>query len=289
MTHTVRGSGASPPACRICGEGTDNGILPPDKGGAMEGISVFFPCYGDAGTIPSLVIRALQTVRTLTDDYEVIVINDASPDDAAEVLRELQRAYPDELRVITHTKNRDYGGVLRAGFAAATKPLIFYTDGDAQYDPRELALLAAALTPDADIINGYKIDRGDPLIRKVVGRVYHWGMKLAFGFKIRDVDCDFRLIRRRVFDKVELTSTSGSITVEFVAKATDLGFRFVEVPVHHYHRLVGKSQFFNFPRIFRTLRNLALLWWELRVRRSHLKGQTMRDLPAVAIAQPADD
>ncbi len=222
----------------------------------MDGISVFFPCYGDAGTIPSMVIRAIQTLRTLTDDYEVIVINDASPDDAAEVLRELEKAYPHELRVITHSVNRDYGGVLRSGFAAATKPLIFYTDGDAQYDPRELTLLVDALRPDVDIVNGYKIDRGDPLIRIVIGRVYHWGMKVAFGFKIRDVDCDFRLIRREVFDVLDLTLTSGAITVEFVTKATDLGFRFAEVPVHHYHRAAGKSQFFNFPRIFRTLRNL---------------------------------
>jgi len=254
----------------------------------MDGISVFFPCYGDAGTIPSMVIRALQTLRTLTDDYEVIVINDASPDDAAAVLRELEKAYPDELRVITHSVNRDYGGVLRSGFAAATKPLIFYTDGDAQYDPRELTLLVDALRPDVDIVNGYKIDRGDPIIRIIIGRVYHWGMKAAFGFKIRDVDCDFRLIRREVFDVLDLTVTSGAITVEFVTKATDLGFRFAEVPVHHYHRAAGKSQFFNFPRIFRTLRNLARLWWDLRVRRTHLKRDTMRGASAVPITVPVE-
>ncbi len=257
----------------------------------MEGISIFFPCYGDAGTIPSLVIRALQTVRTLTDDYEVIVVNDASPDDAATVLGELQRAYPDELRVVTHTTNRGYGGALRSGFAAATKPLIFYTDGDAQYDVRELPLLVAALTKDVDIVNGYKIDRGDPLVRIVIGRVYHWGMKLAFGFRIRDVDCDFRLIRRHVFDRMALESTTGSITVEFVAKATDLGFRFAEVPVHHYHRLVGKSQFFNVTRIFATLRQLTGLWWALRVRRAHLKRDAVSGTPAVVVVvgRPADD
>lgn len=255
----------------------------------MDGISVFFPCYGDAGTIPTMVIRAIQTLRTLTDDYEVIVINDASPDDAAEVLRELEKAYPDELRVITHSVNRDYGGVLRSGFAAATKPLIFYTDGDAQYDPRELTLLVNALHPDIDIVNGYKIDRGDPLIRVIVGRIYHWGMKLAFGFKLRDVDCDFRLIRRQVFDVLNLTLSSGAITVEFVTKATDLGFRFAEVPVHHYHRASGKSQFFNFPRIFRTLRNLVNLWWELRVRRTHLKRDVVRATPAVTVERLPDD
>ena len=255
----------------------------------MEGISVFFPCYGDAGTIPSMVINAIHTLRTLTDDYEVIVVNDASPDNAAAVLAEMQRLYPDELRVVAHTTNRGYGGALRSGFAAATKPLIFYTDGDAQYDVRELPLLTAALTPDVDIVNGYKIDRGDPLMRIVIGRVYHWGMKVAFGFKIRDVDCDFRLIRRHVFDRLPLESTTGSITVEFVTKATDLGFRFAEVPVHHYHRLVGKSQFFNFARIFATLRQLGGLWWQLRVRRAHLTGGAVTETPAVVVGQPADD
>lgn len=252
----------------------------------MSGISVFFPCYGDAGTIPSMVINAILTLRTLTDDYEVIVVNDASPDNAADVLRELVAAYPNELRVITHTKNRDYGGALRSGFAAATKDLIFYTDGDGQYDVRELPGLLAALTPDTDIVNGYKIGRSDPFGRIVIGKVYHWGMKVAFGFRIRDVDCDFRLIRRRVFDLVHLHCTSGSITVEFVTKATDLGYRFVEAPVHHYHRVSGKSQFFNFPRIWRTIRQLSVLWWELRVRRTHLREA--RALPAaLSLETPA--
>ncbi len=262
---------------------------PASKGeGWMSGISVFFPDYNDAGTIASMVINAIQTLRTLTDDYEVIVVNDASTDNSADVLRELQSQYPDELRVVTHTTNRGYGGALRSGFAAATKELIFYTDGDAQYDVRELPLLVGAMTPDVDIVNGWKISRSDPVIRIVIGKIYHWTMKTAFGFRIRDVDCDFRLIRRQVFDQVDLTSSSGSICVEFVAKAQDFGFRFAEVPVHHYHRTSGKSQFFNFRRIGKTGRQLTALWWDVRVRRTHLKARAMAK-PTLPVEHPAND
>ncbi|MGI8689936.1 MAG: glycosyltransferase family 2 protein, partial [Thermomicrobiales bacterium] len=172
-----------------------------------------------------------------------------------------------------------YGGALRVGFASATKDLIFYTDSDAQYDVRELPLLVAALTPEVDIVNGYKISRSDPLVRVIIGRLYHYMMKLMFRFPIRDVDCDFRLIRRHVFENVHPTSYSGAICVEFVAKATDLGYRFAEVPVHHFHRVYGRSQFFNFKRIGETGVQLLGLWWALRVKRAHLKMPASSSTP----------
>jgi glycosyltransferase involved in cell wall biosynthesis len=173
--------------------------------------------------------------------------------------------------VMTHRTPLGYGGALRVGFASATKDLIFYTDGDAQYDPRELKLLLPALRDDVDVVNGWKIDRSDPLHRKIIGRVYHHTVKLLFGFKLRDVDCDFRLIRREVFEVVDLESDSGTICLELVKKLQDAGYRFAEVPVHHYHRTYGESQFFNFPRLWRTGVQLIELWWKLVVRREHLK------------------
>ena len=175
-------------------------------------ISVFFPCYNDAGTIPTMVIRALQALRELTDDYEVIVVNDASPDDSARVLDELACILPPNFRRITHAQNRGYGGVLRSGIAAATKEWIFYTDGDAQYDARELKLLAAQISPDVDFINGWKIKRRDPLHRIWIGVAYQYFVKWLFGLKIKDVDCDFRLMRREIFDVVQLESDTGAIT-----------------------------------------------------------------------------
>ena len=233
------------------------------------GLSIFFPAYNDAGTIASLALVAHMSARELTDDYEVIVVDDGSPDHTGELLDEMARHFA-WLKVVHHEKNRGYGGALRTGFETASKELVFYTDGDAQYDPRELAQLWPALTGDVDFVNGYKISRHDPLHRVVIGRLYHWFVKLAFGLRLRDVDCDFRLMRKSVFDKVRLTRSSGVICVELMKKVQDHGYRLAEVPVHHFHRSYGKSQFFNFPRVARTLRDLAQLWFELVVRRRHL-------------------
>jgi len=237
--------------------------------GATPGLSIFFPAYNDAGTIASLALVAHMTARELTGDHEVIVVNDGSPDHTGELLDEMARHFP-WLKVVHHPKNRGYGGALRSGFEAASKELVFYTDGDAQYDPRELTLLWQAFSPELDFVNGYKISRNDPLHRVVVGRLYHWFVKLAFGLRLRDVDCDFRLMRRSVFDKVRLTRSSGVICVELMKKVQDHGYRIAEVPVHHFHRSYGKSQFFNFPRVARTLLDLARLWLALVARREHL-------------------
>ena len=233
-------------------------------------ISVFFPAYNDAGTIPSMVLAAILTLRELTDDYEVIVVNDASSDHTAELLAELERQY-ECVRIVTHPQNRGYGGALRSGFANAAKELIFYTDGDAQYDPRELKRLMQVLTDEVDLVNGYKISRHDPLHRIIIGKIYQHFVRFAFSLKLRDPDCDFRVMRRSIFDKVQLQSDSGVICVEMMKKIGDHNFRIAEAPVHHYHRAYGKSQFFNFRRLFRVAIDLTKLWFQLVVRKEHLK------------------
>ncbi|MEY4094163.1 MAG: Undecaprenyl-phosphate 4-deoxy-4-formamido-L-arabinose transferase [Acidobacteriota bacterium] len=237
----------------------------------QPGLSVFFPAYNDAGTIASLVITSVKVAATLTDDYEVIVINDGSKDDTAKILDELARVYPEHVRIVHHAQNRGYGGALRSGFATATKDLVFYTDGDAQYDPSEMTLLWQQMRDDVDWVNGWKISRSDPMHRIIIGRLYHHYVKMLFGLKVRDVDCDFRLMRRRIFEVVRLEKNSGVICLEMMKKFQDAGFRVAEQPVHHYHRAHGQSQFFNFPRVFRTLIDVHMLWWNLVVRRSHLK------------------
>src|SRR5947207_3546749 len=223
------------------------------------GLSVFFPAYNDSGTIASMVIRAVQAAATLTPDYEVIVVNDGSVDATPAIVDELARTYP-RVRVVHHPKNRGYGGALQTGFRSATKELIFYTDGDAQYDPAELASLWRNMTPDADLVNGYKISRADPLHRILIGRIYHHIVSLLFGLKLRDVDCDFRLLRRTIFERINLEKTSGIICVEMMKKIQDGGFRIAEVPVHHYHRAFGRSHSFTLRRLFRPARDLLLLW-----------------------------
>ena len=244
-------------------------------------LSIFFPAYNDAGTIASLVLIAHMTARELTDDYEVIVVDDGSPDHTGELLDEMARHFG-WLRVVHHAQNRGYGGALRTGFTSAAKDLIFYTDGDAQYDPREMVKLYQALGPDVDFVNGYKIGRSDPLHRIVIGRVYHSFVRAVFGLRLRDVDCDFRLMRRGVFDKVALTRSSGVICVELMKKVQDHGFRIAQVPVHHFHRSYGRSQFFNVPRVARTLLDLTRLWAELVLRKEHLATTRAGARPAPA-------
>ena len=243
-----------------------------------KGLSIFFPAYNDSGTIASLVITALRTARELTPDHEVIVVNDGSADKTAEILDELARTYP-QVRVVHHETNRGYGGALRSGFASATRDLIFYTDGDAQYDPAEMEVLWKRFDESVDLVNGYKISRSDPMHRIVIGRVYHHTVKILFGLTVRDVDCDFRMMRRSIFEKVHLEKNSGVICLEMMKKITDAGFRIAEVPVHHYHRAYGRSQFFNFRRLFRTAIDVFKLWFALVVRREHMNdavGEVVR-------------
>ncbi len=226
---------------------------------ARPSISACFPAYNDGGTISSVVVATILTLRELTDEFEVIVCNDGSTDYTGDVLDELTRRYP-ELRVIHHAHNRGYGHALRSAFGRATKELIFYTDGDAQYDVRELKLLLPRIRPGIDVVNGYKISRSDPLHRIVLGRIYHHLMKLMFGFTIRDVDCDFRLIRRRCLEAVRLEAGDGTLPLEMVKKFHDRGFVFEEVPVHHFHRVYGISQIWNFRRLLRVVRDVFRLW-----------------------------
>ena len=154
--------------------------MPAAPGSKIPSLSVFFPALNDSGTIASMVIRAVQAASKLTPDFEVIVVNDGSTDATPAIADELARTYPN-VRVVHHPSNRGYGGALQTGFSTATKELVFYTDGDAQYDPGELAALWSKMTPAVDLVNGYKISRADPLHRIIIGRIYHHTVRLLFG------------------------------------------------------------------------------------------------------------
>lgn len=234
----------------------------------LPSLSVFFPAYNDGGTIASMVITARTAARQITDDFELIVIDDGSRDYTPDILNELVGLVP-ELRVIRHQLNQGYGSALKDGFAAAKKQWVFYTDGDAQYNPMEMIQLAAAVQPNTQLVNGYKITRKDPLIRIILGSLYNRFVKIAFNLHLRDIDCDFRLIKSSVFDSVHLDSNTGVICVEMIKKFQDVGIVYAEVPVHHYHRQYGTSQFFTWRKLLRVARQLLRLWWRLTIHKGN--------------------
>jgi glycosyltransferase involved in cell wall biosynthesis len=240
-------------------------------GKRLSSLSIFFPCYNDAGTIGSLVLLAFRVAEWLTDDYEVIVIDDMSTDNSRAILEGLQPRYP-RLKVVYHESNKGYGGALKTGIAAAGKEFVFYTDGDGQYDVLELVRLAERMNDGVDVVNGYKVNRADAWFRRLVGFIYNKTVRFAFGIKMRDIDCDFRLMRRTIFERVSLESDTGVICTEMMKKIQDQGYTVVDVPVHHFHRLYGASQFFTGTHLARSLWALAKYWRKIRRSNKLAKG-----------------
>ena len=224
---------------------------------SQRSISVFFPAFNDEQTISSLVHKALEVLPEFTDDYEVLVINDGSVDRTAQIIDNLAQTLP-QVRAIHHAHNLGYGAALQTGFLHATKELVFYTDGDGQYDVQELRRLLPLMSDEVDVVNGYKSRRADSRGRKLVGEIYNRVARKLFKLPIRDVDCDFRLIRRSHLQEIGELSNSGAACVQLVRKLYSRGAVFAEVAVNHYPRLHGKSQFFTMSNITRTLVDFSL-------------------------------
>jgi glycosyltransferase involved in cell wall biosynthesis len=227
-------------------------------------ITAFFPAYNDQHSIEGIIRTAAEEMRKVTNDFEVLVVDDGSRDETGPILDRLATELQ-YLRVIHHERNRGYGAALITGFTNARKDLIFYTDGDGQYDVREMHNLLAKLGPNVDLVNGFKVKRSDPWYRIWIGATYRSAMRIAFRLSIRDVDCDFRLFRRYVFDTIKLESQSGVICVEMARKFDEAGFRMEEVPVSHYPRLHGRSEFFRVRHLAHTFRGLLKIWWKMMV------------------------
>lgn len=228
-------------------------------------VSVFFPCYNDECTIGKLVEEAFGILQDVAKDYEVIVVDDGSTDQSGKILKNLSKKYK-QLKLIFHKKNQGYGGALKSGFKAASKDLVFYTDGDGQYDIKELPLLFQLMTPDVNFINGIKMSRQDPNYRIVLGNIYSFIARWIFWLPVYDVDCDFRLIRRSIIQKIVLENNSGAICIELVKKAQRVGAKFRQVSVHHYKRQWGQSQFFRFDRLLSTFGELMSIWWKIMIK-----------------------
>lgn len=227
-------------------------------------ISVFFPCFNDQHTIGKLVEDAIHTVKKITKRFEIIVVDDGSTDGSRQILLSLAKKCKN-LKLIFHQKNLGYGGALQSGFRKAQYNLIFYTDGDGQYDVKELPLLAALMTADVSFVNGIKMERSDPTYRIVLGNVYSFAARWMFWLPIHDIDCDFRLIRKGLISKIKLQCKSGAVCIELVKKCERAGARFREVSIHHRDRSFGQSQFFRPKHLLKTFRELLSLWFNLMV------------------------
>jgi len=229
-------------------------------------LTAFFPAYNDQHTIEGIVRAVAQEIRKVTGDFEVLVVDDGSTDETGAILDRLATELS-FLRVIHHERNLGYGAALISGFKSAKKGLIFYTDGDGQYDVRELHNLLAVLGPNVDLVNGYKVKRADAWYRILIGAAYRRAIRWGFRLSIRDVDCDFRLFRRHVFETISLESRSGVICVEMAKKFEQAGFRMVEIPVSHYPRMHGRSEFFRVRHLVFTFKGLLKIWWTLVISR----------------------
>ncbi len=225
-------------------------------------ISVFLPCYNEQDNVARTVERALEVLNKLNADFEVIIVDDGSMDNTGQIADEIAAANS-KVKVVHHPANLGYGAALRSGFKAATKKLVFYTDGDGQFDISELPALLP-LMDEADIVSCYRLNRKDNMIRKINGWCWTKLVCWLFGMKVRDIDCAFKLYKREIFDQLELSSTGALINAEILARALRRGYRVTEMGVHHYPRTAGKQTGAKPKVIFRAFRELFQLYARIR-------------------------
>jgi glycosyltransferase involved in cell wall biosynthesis len=260
-------------------------------------ISVFFPCYNEQENVERVVKRAKEVLEGIGADYEIIIVDDGSKDRTGEIADEMAKG-DSHIRVVHHKPNRGYGGALQSGFRAATKELVFFTDGDGQFDIGEIKLLLGILeerqrtedggqktedrmqnaerkaeekhgqdaraTHKNDIVCGYRINRQDPIMRKINGWMWTRLVNFLFGMRIRDIDCAFKLFRREAVADMKMSSSGALISAEILARATRKGCRIAQAGVHHYPRTAGKQTGANIRVILRAFRELFALYRKIR-------------------------
>jgi glycosyltransferase involved in cell wall biosynthesis len=231
----------------------------------LTSLTIFFPCYNDEKSIGMMIKSAYKVGKKVADELEVVVVNDGSTDKSLEMVMAMGKKFPD-LVVVDHPQNRGYGGALRSGFETATKEFVFYTDGDAQYKLEELPRLVDKMSENVDVVNG-KIGRPRLSLRDMGGNLYRRFIRTFFNFPVSDVNVAFKLIRTSVVKDIDFNFTSGAFCPELIGRLNKKGARFEEVEVTHYERPYGKSQFFRFDRVSKTIIDDLKLFWQLKTRR----------------------
>jgi len=230
--------------------------------GGASSISVFFPCFNEQENIARTVERATTTLEGINADFEIIIVDDGSSDATGKIADEIG-AGDNRVRVVHHATNQGYGAALRSGFGAAVKKLVFYTDGDGQFDIDEMPALLG-LTDRYDIVSCYRLNRQDNVLRKINGWCWTKLVCLLFGMRIRDIDCAFKLYKREIFDNMTLSSGGALIDTEILARAIRRGYTVTQRGVHHYRRTAGTQTGAKLKVIFRAFKELFRLYNQIR-------------------------
>jgi glycosyltransferase involved in cell wall biosynthesis len=233
--------------------------------GERPSVSAILPAYNEEAVIERSVRHVAGVLAKQVDDFEIIVTDDGSKDRTAEILAALQLAEPAiNLRIVQHPRNLGYGAALASGFDAARKQLIFFTDGDKQFDVGEIAGFLPEMDQGTDLVIGWRRKRADPPLRLANA----WGWKLLvnglFGYTAKDVDCAFKLFRRGVWENLSVQSHGATFSAEFLIKARRLGYCVKELPVTHLPRTAGKATGARPAVIVRAFAELIRLRWTLQ-------------------------
>lgn len=235
----------------------DRAESPGPDASAPVSITVFLPCYNEQENVARVAESAVSVLEGIGADYEIIIVDDGSADETPRIADELAAGH-DRIRVVHHRSNFGYGAALQSGFRAASKDLVFYTDGDGQFDLQEMPALLP-LMADCDVVSCYRMNRQDNAIRKLAGRLWTRLTDVIFSMKLRDVDCAFKLYKREIFDHIKMESTGALIDTEILARLSRRGYRITQKGVHHYPRTAGRPTGANPKVILRAFKELLAL------------------------------
>ncbi len=206
-------------------------------------LSVFFPAYNEEKNLPNTVGKAIEILKNFAEKWEIIIVDDGSSDNTGVVAKKFAEKYKN-IRIVTHNPNRGYGAAFKSGLYAAQYDWITFTDSDGQFDFSEIGnFFAKQKETNADLVIGYYLDRKVSFGKKITSKMWEYLVFLMFGLKVHDIDCGFKLIKKKVVDTISpLESERGAfISSEFLIKAKKAGFKIVELGVHHYPRIAGEG------------------------------------------------
>ena len=203
-------------------------------------LSVFFPAYNEEKNIKETVLKALAILKEIAEKWEIVVVDDGSTDDTAKIVKKLS-SNNENIHLISHRKNKGYGGVIKTGIYSCKYDLICYTDSDGQFNFEEIDKFLDKINEN-DLVIGYRLTRSDDLYRRILARILWLADYILFGLNVKDVDCGFKLFKKNIIDKIGKLKTESAITeTEFVVRVKKAGLKIVEVGVKHYSRIEGKQ------------------------------------------------